>query len=750
MHHSKNVFLTSAVLICTHITGTAQTSATDTSSSVMKGYLNEITIKGEKQEATSFSETAGTNIYAGKKNTLINVSQIKGNVVMNNMRQILAKVPGIQIWESDASGIQVGVSSRGLSPNRSWEYNVRQNGYDISADPYGYPEAYYNPQMQAVQQIQIVRGAGALQYGPQFGGLLNYILKDGSDIDKKVQAEVQQTAGSNALFNTYTAVGGSTAKLHYYAFFDHKRGNGWRENSAFYTNTGFATLNYKIRNRLQLGAEVMVYDMQSQQPGGLTDSMFSIDAKKSYRSRNYFSTPWTTVALNLKWQINDNSLVNVKLSGMWGDRNSVGFTPAINIKDTINTSTNEYNNRELAADMYRNYALEARYMTKYKLGNNRQNALSAGVKIYNGNTSRLQKGKGTTGSNYDMTLMAQEYPNKLNLQTQNAALFVENMFRLGKHLSITPGIRYEYITMNVNGRLGFDNNGNENRIKEGDKTRSILLAGAGAQYNYGTGNIYANITQAYRPMLFSDLTAAPTTDVIDPDLKDASGYNADLGMRGGYSNFLSYDVSVYYLHYNNRIGTISQLDQNNKQYNYRTNIGHSSSKGVEAYAELNLARSVLKCLGKNNWDLSIFCSYGFTDAVYNDVKVVSYSNGTLVTSNLKDKKVENAPQHIVRSGITAGYKMVNITYQYSYVDKAYSDATNTIKASTNGNTGLIPSYVVSDITAACKFNDRVALKAGINNLLDARYFTRRAGGYPGPGLLPADGRTAFISLDLKF
>ncbi len=745
------MLLTGAVLVYTCATTTAQVTAevTDSSRKMMQGYLNEVTVTEVKKEATALSETAGTSIYAGKKNTLINMSEVKGNVVMNNMRQILAKVPGVQIWESDASGIQVGISSRGLSPNRSWEYNVRQNGYDISADPYGYPEAYYNPQMQAVQQIQIVRGAGALQYGPQFGGLLNYILKDGSDINKKVQAEVQQTVGSNALFNSYTAVGGSTSKLHYYAFFDHKRGNGWRENSNFYTNTGFATLNYKINSKLQLGAEVMVYDMQSQQPGGLTDSMFNIDAKKSYRNRNYFSTPWTTAALNFKWQISNNSQMNVKLSGMWGDRNSVGFTPAINIKDTVNATTKEYNNRELAADMYRNYALEARYITKYKLGNN-YNALSAGVKIYNGNTSRLQRGKGTTGSNYDMTLMAQEYPNKLNMQTQNAAVFVENMFKLGKNFSVTPGIRYEYITMNVKGRLGYDNNGNENSIKEGNKSRSILLAGVGAQYNYGNGNIYANVTQAYRPMLFSDLTAAPTTDVIDPDLKDASGYNADLGFRGGFSSFLNYDVSVYYLYYNNRIGTISQLDQNNKQYNYRTNVGNSVSKGIEAYVELNIAKSALKCIARKGWDLSVYTSYGFTDAVYNDVKVVSYSNGALVTSNLKDKKVENAPQHIVRSGMTLGYKKVNITYQLSYVDKAYSDANNTEKPSANGNTGVIPSYVVSDLTGACKLNDRVAIKAGINNLLDARYFTRRAGGYPGPGLLPADGRTAFISLDLKF
>jgi Fe(3+) dicitrate transport protein len=41
------------------------------------------------------------------------------------------------------------------------------------------------------------------------------------------------------------------------------------------------------------------------------------------------------------------------------------------------------------------------------------------------------------------------------------------------------------------------------------------------------------------------------------------------------------------------------------------------------------------------------------------------------------------------------------------------------------------------------------IKAGINNMADVRYFTRRAGGYPGPGALPADGRNFFVSIGAK-
>jgi Fe(3+) dicitrate transport protein len=91
-------------------------------------YLPDITVVGRfsKSDYQQLPEVVGTSIYAGKKNALIVLDNVQGNVVTNTMRQVLAKVPGIHVWESDPSGIQIGIAARGLSPNRSWEFNVRQ------------------------------------------------------------------------------------------------------------------------------------------------------------------------------------------------------------------------------------------------------------------------------------------------------------------------------------------------------------------------------------------------------------------------------------------------------------------------------------------------------------------------------------------------------------------------------------------------------------------------------------------------
>lgn len=698
--------------------------------------LKDVTVVGRnsKSDYQQLPEIVGTNIYAGKKNALIVLENVQGNIANNTMRQVLAKVPGIHIWESDPSGIQIGIAARGLSPNRSWEFNVRQNGYDIAADPFGYPEAYYNPQLQAVQRIEIVRGQGALQYGPQFGGMVNYILKNGSEINKPVEFETQQTIGSNGLLNSFNAIGGKKGKVNYYTFFDQRNGEGWRNNSQFFTKAGFGSVTYRFTNQFSLTFELMHSQFRSQQSGGLTDAQITQDAQQSFRSRNWFDIKWTTPAITLQYEINDHSRWYTKIFGTVGDRNSVGFLQGITVKDSINTTTNQYNNRIVNLDRYRNYGVESRLITDYLIGK-MKNTVSGGIRLYTGTTDRLADGKGTTGSNYDVSVTGL-YPRDVSFKSNNAAAFIENIFRLSDQLFIIPGIRYEWLEGAASGRNGLSSTGVAINLQNINKSRSFLLGGIGTELHLTPQTaLYANISQAYRPIQFANLQAPPTTDVIDPDLKDARGYNVDIGFRGKVKKYLQFDVSGFYLQYNNRVGTITPTGTN---YRLITNVGASTSKGIETYIEFNPVRAFTKSI---HADVIVFSSYAFTDAKY---------SGDHKDANTKGKKVENAPQHIFRGGISFGYKSLLFTTQLSYVSGTYSDANNTAIVSDNATTGYIPAYAVTDLTASYKFSKQLNLKAGINNLWDARYFTRRAGGYPGPGAMPGDGRTFFVSIGMKF
>ena len=112
--------------------------------------------------------------------------------------------------------------------------------------------------------------------------------------------------------------------------------------------------------------------------------------------------------------------------------------------------------------------------------------------------------------------------------------------------------------------------------------------------------------------------------------------------------------------------------------------------------------------------------------------------------------MENAPERIERYGFTYQYDRFSATFQFNSVGDVYTDANNTFESNAGATIGLISGYQVMDLSATYSFRSRLELKGGINNLTDEVYATRRAGGYPGPGILPANGRTLYLSIGARF
>ena len=714
----------------------AYAQKTDTSKVIN---LNEVIIKQDHAlgGVEQMPQVKDNVIYAGKKSTVIHMDKINADLSTNNSRQVFGKVPGMSIWENDGSGIQTSVATRGLSPNRSWEFNVRQNGYDICSEVFGYPESYYTPPMEALSKIEVVRGAASLQYGSQFGGLLNYQIKKGNP-NKPISFETQQTVGSYGLFNTYNALGGTYKKFSFYGFLHHRTADGWRNNSEYSVYTGYFSANYQLTKKINIGAEYTRMDYKSQQPGGLTDAQYKENHRQSFRERNWFSTPWNVASLTIKYEISPSVSLHIKSFATVAERNSVGYTKTITTLDSINPNTLQYNPRQVDRDNYKNYGAEARISVRYKLAG-KENVFAGGVRVYSGNTERNQLGVGSTGSDFDLTLSDPTYGRALEFGTTNHAVFAENIFQIGKRLKVVPGIRFEYIENKMEGYINTSQTGS---VSPDKRTRELILFGIGSELLITEKtNLYANYSLGYRPVTFSELTPSATTDIIDPNLKDASGFNADFGYRGSVGSFLNFDVGVFYLNYDNRIGTITQNGAA-----FRTNIGTSVSQGIESFIEID----VVKAFTANSkvGSLSIFASNSFIDAKYTKWNNPAIAND--VTKSIEDKSVENAPQYIHRFGSTYYYKGFSATFQLSSVGDVFTDAVNTELPNAAGTIGKLSGYQVMDASCTYNFLERYNVKVGVNNIANEKYATRRAGGYPGPGIMPGNGRTAFVSIGASF
>ena len=703
--------------------------------------LEEVVVTGvrTKNGIGNLEEEVGNVIYSGKKNEVLVLDSLDANKAQNNPRQILGRIPGMNFSETEGAGFPSnGFGLRGLNPTQSIEMNTRQNGYNITSDIYGYNEAYYNPAMEAVQRIEIVRGAASLQFGPQFGGVVNFIMKDAPK-EKSFEYTTQQTVGSFNLFNSFHSIAGTKNKWSYYAYGQYKGTDGWRPNSGYKSFTGYGKIAYQASERLKIGLEYSILRNRIQMPGGLTDEAYQADSRQSWRARNWLNSPWNIVTGTIQYKLTDQTSVSFKSTYLNSQRNLVWRNEdgGPGERDTIDPATNQYIPREVQRESFASTTNELRVLSKYSLlGMN--NTVAVGLRYFYGSMARRGGGPGSTGSDFDMNLYGGDYEYALNFTTTNLAPFIEALFRPTSKLSITPGFRFEYIASTANGYI------TDGAVVKTDLSRKryIPLFGIGTQYKVTrTTNIYANVSQAYRPMDYSALTPIGVTSKIDPNLKDASGYNADLGWRGNVSDILNFDLGVFYMQYDKRIGIVTMIDPvTNLPYTLRTNTGNSVSKGIETYIEINPLHFFTEKSRFGN--ISLFNSFAYIDARYTSGSVGE--NGESFVGN----QVEYAPNAINRLGLTYSLKKFSITYQWSYVSKSYGDANNT-ESSPNAIVGVIPSYQVMDISATYKIAN-YNIKAGINNLTGARYFTKRTDEYPGPGIIPAANQSFYVSLGAKF
>ena len=272
--------------------------------------------------------------------------------------------------------------------------------------------------------------------------------------------------------------------------------------------------------------------------------------------------------------------------------------------------------------------------------------------------------------------------------------------------------------------------------------RSLLILGVGGSYFHSTDmEVYANISQNYRSVTFSDIRVVNPTFIIDPNIADERGFTTDVGIRGKWSTLLSYDLGLFALKYNDRIGTILAASGPNKGDRVRKNIGDALIYGFESFVDLNLIRAF--SWDNLRWKLNVFSNLAITRSEY----LKSEEN------NVEGKEVEFIPAINLKTGLGFGYKNLLGNIQFTYLSSQYTDAENTPVPppgdSREGIIGDIPSYHILDVSLSYRYK-MFKLEAGVNNLTNNSYFTRRATGYPGPGIIPSDPRSFYTTLEFTF
>jgi Fe(3+) dicitrate transport protein len=532
---------------------------------------------------------------------------------------------------------------------------------------------------------------------------------------------------------------GTRGKWSYYTFFNYKKGDGFRPNSQFESQYRYAHLGYQFNKKTKITGEVTYLNYLAQQAGGLNDRQFEEDPFQSNRARNWFEVDWLLYNVTFSHDFSKDTKFTFSAFGLDAQRNALGFRT--NRVDQVDPGSE----RDLIKGEFNNYGAEARFLSNYTLGD-KKSIFLIGSKFYRANNTSKQ-GPGSDGSDANFDFQTDDFPNYPNqnefvFPNLNVSVFGENIFYVTDKLSITPGFRLEYIKTESDGftqDIGVDGAGNvirNNRVDENFfNERTFALLGIGTSYKANKSlEFYGNVSQNYRSVTYADIRTVNPAFEINPNITDEKGFTADIGARGNFKDYVSYDASIFALAYNDRIG-FRQFVSDGRVKSERGNIGDAFIYGLESLIDFNLNKLLIQ---DNDYIFHLF----FNTSVLSSEYTRSEENG------VEGNKVEFIPELNFRTGIKWGYKDFLASVQYSYLSEQFTDATNAVDGNLSGVIGIIPSYDVVDLSTSYTYK-RFKLEAGINNVLDNAYFTRRATGYPGPGIIPSPNRNYYMTLEIK-
>jgi Fe(3+) dicitrate transport protein len=468
--------------------------------------------------------------------------------------------------------------------------------------------------------------------------------------------------------------------------------------------------------------------------------MFNENPFQSNRNRNWFKVNWLLYNLKYNLKINNSANFSFNLFGLEATRDALGFRT--NRVDQIDPDEE----RDLIKGKFSNIGLEIRYLKEFMI-NSLKNISLIGMKYYKSD-SKSEQGPGSSNKFADFSFDYVSYPNYVNQSNyiypnKNFALFGENIIYLNEKISITPGFRaeniktmsdgfYRKINLDAAGNVIYNERFNDNNTNK----RSFLLFGLGFSYQVKQNfEIYANISQNYRSVTFADMSIINPAYAINPDITDEKGFTADFGIRGNSENKISFDISAFTLKYEDRIGFIQKVFNGNVK-SERGNVGNAIIYGVETLSELDLNRLIIN---KENLDLKFFINYSFIRSQYLKSEQVG----------IEGNSVEFVPKHNLKSGLRFGYKNFSLSWQTSLLSSQFTDSSNAIDGNLSGVIGQIPSYSISDLSISLK-RKKWKIESGVNNIFDEHYFTRRATGYPGPGIIPSPPRNFYSTIQIIF
>ena len=671
--------------------------------------LSEVLVYGEAESESVIQypfmpPVEGTKIFAGKRTSVIDLDAFP-EVQANNYRQALALTPGL-LYEEETNPL-VSIGYRGIGePHRAQFFQVLKDGIPIHADPFGYPEAYFTPPLEVVDRIEFIRGGGSLMYGPQPAGALNYVTNMPRR-DREFGFRTQNTFGTDNYFSTYTSIDGTSGKLGYLGYFNHRESDGFRSaNSDYSIDAGHLKLVYTLSEATRWIFAVDIYEEEHGEPGGLTAAAMSANRDQITRQNDRFWLKRHVGSIEFQHSFSAQTEISIKTWGGYYGRTSRrqtggGFGVPVPAAGTTSVQEQEFYT----------YGIEPRIRHDYSAWSG-DHTFTGGAQFYIAHSPRTDK-LGATPTSNDGILLRDTQRN-----TIYGSIFAENKFTFGR-LSITPGFRLEMVNQDI---VSQDFTTPAMIETNNSKLDIQPLVGLGIAYDLGhETELYANVSQSYRTTVFTQ-SLIPGVGGTASDADAALSWSYEIGYRGTPREWIAFDTAFFLIDLDDKYGAAGGL---------LTNVGRSINYGWDAALQVDIFGAFDACCNQTNLSrlgsLNLFTNVSLLEAEI---------DGGLADGNTP----QFAPNYLLRTGAIYSFKdRCKVSFMGTIID----DHSNSDTAVANR---FIPGYMVWDLTAEVKLCENLSLIAGLNNVFNEKYHAR----VRNDGIDPAYGRNFYVGASITY
>ncbi|STI83227.1 iron(III) dicitrate TonB-dependent receptor [Escherichia coli] len=208
---------------------------------------------------------------------------------------------------------------RGLNPRLASRSTVLMDGIPVPFAPYGQPQLSLAPvSLGNMDAIDVVRGGGAVRYGPQsVGGVVNFVTRaipQDFGIEAGVEGQLSPTSSQNNPKETHNLMVGGTADNGFGTalLYSGTRGSDWREHSATRIDDLMLKSKYAPDEVHTFNSLLQYYDGEADMPGGLSRADYDADRWQSTRPYDRFWGRRKLASLGYQFQPDSQHKFNIQ------------------------------------------------------------------------------------------------------------------------------------------------------------------------------------------------------------------------------------------------------------------------------------------------------------------------------------------------------------------------------------------------------------------------------------------------------